>query len=123
MKHLLVVMVSGFSASAQPSYVYAQQQQSDAITRERNACVTAATAKFKLQTEGQVASYATWRAELKQCEDLMLSRLAARQLHANCALKWDWVLRYQMMLYDADQKAMAEDRYAEICQAGPPASR
>lgn len=56
----------------------AQAQQSDAITRERNACVAAATAKFHRMADGPVASPEIWRAELKQCEDLMLSRLTAQ---------------------------------------------
>ncbi|MCK9908287.1 hypothetical protein MXD81_04050 [Microbacteriaceae bacterium K1510] len=67
-----------------------------------------------------MASYAIWRAQLKRCEDLMISRLTAQQLRntsADCSLKLDWLLRYRMMVYDLDQKAMAEDRYAEICGA------
>ncbi len=96
----------------------AQAQQSDAITRERNACVAAATAKFHRMADGAVASPVIWRAELKQCEDLMLSRLTAQRMKsmgADCSLKLDWMLRYRMMVYDPDQKAMAEDRYAESC--------
>jgi len=96
----------------------AQAQQSNAITSERNACVTAANAKFHRMAEGTVATPVIWRAELKQCEDLMVSRLASQQLRAmggNCSLKLDWMLRYRMMVYDPDQKEMAEDRYAEIC--------
>jgi hypothetical protein len=98
----------------------AQQQASDAIKRERDACVSAATTKFHRMAEGAVASPAIWRAELKQCDDLMISRLTAQQLKTmggNCSLKLDWMMRYQMMVYDPDQKAMAEDRYAEICKA------
>jgi hypothetical protein len=36
---------------------------------------------------------------------------------ADCSLKLDWKARYRMLLYDADQKEMAEDRCAEICGA------
>jgi hypothetical protein len=97
----------------------AQQQQSDTIRRERDVCVSVATDKFHRMADGAVASPVIWRAELKQCEDLMLSRLTAQTLKgmgADCSLKLDWMLRYQMMVYDPDQKAMAEDRYVEICR-------
>jgi hypothetical protein len=96
----------------------AQQQQSNAITSERNACVAAATAKFKRMADGAVASEAIWHAELKQCEDLMVSRLTAQQMKgmgANCSLKLDWMLRYRNLVDDPDQKDMAENRYAETC--------
>lgn len=56
----------------------AQAQQSNAATSERNACVTAATAKFKRGADGQVATYAIWRAEMKQCDDLMLVGLSRK---------------------------------------------
>ena len=67
--------------------------------------------------DGPIASPAIWRAELKQCDDLMVSRLVAQQLRTtgNCSLKLDWMMRYQMMVFDPDEKSMAEDRYAEIC--------
>jgi hypothetical protein len=97
----------------------AQAQQSNAVTSERNACVAAANAKFQLKAEGVVASHAIWHAELKQCNDLMMSRLVAQKLKsmgADCSFKLDWMLRYRMMVYDPDQKEMAEDRYAEICK-------
>jgi hypothetical protein len=97
----------------------AQAQQANAITSERNACVAAANAKFHRMAEGAVATPVIWRAELKQCEDLMVSRLTAQTLKgmgADCSLKLDWMLRYRMMVYDIDQKEMAEDRYAEICK-------
>lgn len=95
----------------------AQAQQENKIASERNACVGAASAKFERREEGQVASYAIWRTELKQCEDLMISRLATQKLMggADCSLKLDWMLRYQSLVYDVDQKAMAEQRYAEYC--------
>jgi hypothetical protein len=98
----------------------AQKHQSDAITRRRNECVETTSSKYRLQADGPVASYAIWRAELKQCEDAMLSRLAAQRMKAmgaDCLAKLDWMLRYRMMVYDPDQKAMAEDRYAETCGA------
>jgi hypothetical protein len=85
----------------------AQAQQSNAITSERNACESAATAKFKRGEQGRLGGYAIWRAGMNQCDDLMLSQLAARKL--------DWTLRYRAMLYDLDQQAMAEDRYNEMC--------
>jgi hypothetical protein len=50
----------------------------------------------------------------------MTSRLVAQQLRSmggDCSLKLDWMLRYRMMVFDPDQKDMAEDRYAEICGA------
>lgn len=97
----------------------AQAQQSNAVTSERNSCVAAANAKFQLKAEGVVASHAIWQAELKQCNDLMMSRLVAQKLNSmggDCSLKLDWMLRYRMMVYDVDQKEMAEDRYAEICK-------
>ena len=96
----------------------AQAQQSNVITSERNTCVSVATAKFKRGENGQVGSYAIWRTELKECEDRMLSRLTAQKLKSmggDCSLKLDWMLRYQMMLYDPVQKAMAEQRYEEYC--------
>ena len=97
----------------------AQAQQSNAVANERNACVAAANKKFQLKAEGAVASYAIWQAELKQCNDLMMSRLAAQHLRgmgaADCSLKLDWMLRYRMMVMSPEQKEMAEDRYAEIC--------
>jgi hypothetical protein len=60
-------------------------------------------------------SYAIGRAELKRCEDLMMSRLAAQHVKAfaNCSLKLDWILRYRTMA--PNQGNMAEDRYAEYC--------
>jgi hypothetical protein len=97
----------------------AQAQQSDAIKRERDACVSAATTKFHGMADGPIASTEIWRARLKQCDDLMVSRLTAQQLKsmgADCSLKLDWVLRYRMMVMSLGQKAMAEDRYAEICR-------
>lgn len=95
-----------------------QLQASDAIKRQRDACVSAATAKFHRMADGPVASPAIWRAELKQCDDLMVSRLVAQQLKTmggDCSLRLDWMMRYQMMVFDPDQKTMADDRYAEIC--------
>jgi hypothetical protein len=92
-----------------------QSQKSQAVTHERNACVAAANKKFERKAEGQVASYAIWQAEMKQCDDFMVSRLAALQTRGDCSLKLDWMLRYRMMVMSADQKEMAEDRYAEIC--------
>jgi hypothetical protein len=96
-----------------------QSQRANAVKRERDACVGVANRKFQLKAEGAVASYAIWRAELKQCDDLMMSRLVAQQIKgvglADCSLKLDWMLRYRMMVYAAEQKEMAEDRYAEIC--------
>lgn len=101
----------------------AQAQQANSITSERNACVSNATAKFKRGAEGQVAGYEIWRAELKACEDLMISRLTAQKMMggADCSLKLDWMLRYQSMVYDRDQKEMAEQRYAESCSHRRPA--
>lgn len=89
----------------------------DVIRSGRNACVGAANAKFKRGADGPVASYAIWRTELKQCEDLLISRLTALQLKGwtDCSLKLDWMLRYRGMVYDFQQKEMAEDRYMEIC--------
>jgi hypothetical protein len=95
-----------------------QAQRANAVTSERNACVSTASAKFERGAEGKVASYEVWRAELKGCEDLMVSRLTAqklKELGGDCSLKLDWMLRYQSMVYDADQKAMAERRYVENC--------
>jgi hypothetical protein len=117
MRHAVILVALMACTCAQPTQV-AQAQQSDAITSERNACVAAANKKFQLKAEGAVASYAIWRAEQKQCNDLMLSRLTAQKMKGmggDCSLKLDWMLRYRMMVYDPDQKAMAEDRYAEIC--------
>jgi hypothetical protein len=96
----------------------AQAQQSNAVTTERNTCVSAAGEKFNRGENGKVASYAIWRSELKQCEDRSLSRLAAQKLRSmggDCSLKLDSMMRYQSMLYDPDQKAMAEQRYEEYC--------
>jgi hypothetical protein len=117
-RHAAILIALTACACAQPIQV-AQAQQSNAITSERNACVAAANAKFQLKAEGVVASHAIWQAEQKQCNDLMMSRLIAQHLKgmgADCSLKLDWKLRYQMMVYDIDQKAMAEDRYMEICK-------
>lgn len=97
----------------------AQQHASDTIKRQRDACVSIATAQFHRMADGPVASPAIWRAELKQCDDLMISRLTAQQLQimgGTCSLKLDWMMRYQMMVYDPEQKAMAEDRYVAICE-------
>jgi len=93
-----------------------QPQGSNAAMRERNECVAAAIKKYERKAEGAVASYAIMRAELQQCDDLALSRLAAQQMRgADCSLKLDWMLRYQMRVTSPGQKAMAGDRYAEIC--------
>jgi hypothetical protein len=93
-----------------------QSQKGDATRRERDACVNVAGRKFQLKAEGAVASYEIWRAELKQCDDLWVSRRIAQQMMSgDCSLKLDWMLRYRMLVYVAEQKEMAEDRYAEIC--------
>jgi hypothetical protein len=96
----------------------AQARQSDAITREYSACFNSADKKYRLQADGPIASAAIWHAELKRCQDVMSSRFIAQFLKehgGNCSLKLDWMLRYQMMGFNPDQKAMAQDRYAEIC--------
>jgi hypothetical protein len=77
----------------------------------------AATAKFKRGEASQIASYAIWQAEMKRCNDVLMSRTVAqviKGMSTNCSLKLDWILRYPMMVYDLEQKAMAEDRCAEI---------
>jgi hypothetical protein len=117
-RHAVILVALTACACAQPIQV-AQAQQSNPVTSERNACVDTANKKFQLKAEGVIASHAIWQAELKQCNDLMMSRLVAQHLKgmgADCSLKLDWMLRYQMMVYDPDQKAMAEDRYAESCK-------
>ena len=89
------------------------------LTNERSACIAAADAKYQRREEGVYGSAAIWQAERKLCSDLMMSRLIARSAlmkDANCSLKLDWILRYQMIASSFDQKAMAEDRYAEICK-------
>jgi hypothetical protein len=96
----------------------AHTQRANVITSERNACVSNASAKFQRREVGQVAGYEIWRAELKACEDLMISRLTAQklnQLGGDCSVKLDWMLRYKSMVYDVDQQAMADQRYAESC--------
>jgi hypothetical protein len=96
----------------------------DAIIRsELNACVRAAMAKWQRGANGPIADQAIGNAELKQCEDLAISRFSAQQLKgwgagaADCSLKLDWMLRYRMMVHNFEQKEMAEDRYTEICGA------
>jgi hypothetical protein len=88
-----------------------------AASREHSECISAASLKYKSKADGVVASYAIFQSEVKQCGDLMASRFVARQQMkgADCSLKLDWILRYRMMVYGFEQKAMAEDRYAEIC--------
>lgn len=97
----------------------AERQESDAIKRQRDVCVGSATTKFRRQADGPIASHAIWRSELKQCEDLVISRLTAQRLKsmgvADCAKRMDWILRYRSVVYDPDQQAMAEDRYTETC--------
>src|SRR5262245_53623260 len=56
-----------------------QSQKNEAITRERNTCVAAASAKYQRKADGPLASYEIWRADLKDCEDVMLSRLVAQR--------------------------------------------
>jgi uncharacterized protein len=83
-------------------------------TAERNACVSDAGVKFKRGEDGPLGSYETWQSELRGCEDLMMSRLAALHMNgANCSFKLDWIIRLRGMAPRQDY--MAEDRYAEFC--------
>jgi hypothetical protein len=112
-RHFAILIALAICACAAPRAV---AQSATAVERERNACIAAASKKYERKAEGAVASYAIWRAELQQCDDLMLSRLTAQQMRgADCSLKLDWMLRYQMRVTSPGQKGMAEDRYAEIC--------
>jgi len=105
-----------------PAQIEYSKKASDA-TREVNACITAADAKFHRQLEEAVAKpwraemiTSTWKAETKHCFDVALSRLVAQKINlAECSSKMDWMLQYRMLVSDPNEKAMAEDRYAEIC--------